>query len=303
MAALGVAVLSCMDAAMKVVSAAYPIGEVVGLRYASGALVALIAFCAWRGARPTLGALKRNLVRAVVMICTAVTFFTAIARLPLADAIALDLHGAAPHGAARPPDPQGAGRAQSARRHRHRLRRRHRHRARPASRPVGRSFDPVGIAAALACAFFYALSMVLMRQQSAKDDAVTIVALSNMLALSCSSRRSWPCNGRLRARAISSLFALAGLLGTCGHLCLAWAYSRAHAGRLGILEYTAFLWGTLFGYLFFAEMPTAATFGGAGLIIVACLMAAFTRPKRGPAPCRPATPEAACRPPRVRREP
>ena len=82
-------------------------------------------------------------------------------------------------------------------------------------------------------------------------------------------------------------FTVAGLLGTCGHLCLAWAYSRAHAGRLGILEYTAFLWGTLFGYLFFAETPTAATFGGAGLIVVACLMAAFTRPKRpGAAPAR-----------------
>ena len=254
MAALGVAILSCMDATMKEVSAAYPIGEVVGLRYASGALVALIAFCAWRGARPTLGALKRNLVRAVVMICTAVTFFTAIARLPLAVAIALTFmapllmallgrlilkEAVAPRALAAIAIgfvgviviARGQQVSQSG------------------------SFDPVGISAALACAFFYALSMVLMRQQSAKDSALTIVTLSNILALVLISPLmavQW------RAPSVPhvGIFALAGLLGTCGHLCLAWAYSRAHAGRLGIMEYTAFLWGGLLGYVFFAEVPT-----------------------------------------------
>ena len=120
------------------------------------------------------------------------------------------------------------------------FRRRRRHRPRP-GRGGGDAFDPIGLAAALACAFFYALSMVLMRQQSAKDSTITIVAVSNVLAfllvMPVMALQWQPVAGFHAA-----IFALAGLLGTLGHLCLAWAYSRAHAGRLGILEYTGFLW-------------------------------------------------------------
>ena len=39
-AALGIAVLTGMDAIMKIVTTSYPIGEVVGLRYATGAVFA-----------------------------------------------------------------------------------------------------------------------------------------------------------------------------------------------------------------------------------------------------------------------
>jgi S-adenosylmethionine uptake transporter len=280
MAALGVAILSCMDATMKEVSAAYPIGQVVGLRYASGAFFALLAFLLLGGARPTFDAVKRNLVRAVVMLLTAVTFFTAIARLPLAVAIALTFM--APLLMAllgrlilkEPIAPRALGaiavgflgvvviaRGQQV--------------------SQAESFDPLGISAALACAFFYALSLVLMRKQSAKDSALTIVTLSNILALILMApvvAVQWqpPTMGHLGA------FALAGFLGTCGHLCMAWAYSRAHAGKLGIMEYTAFLWGALLGYAFFAEVPTVWTFGGAAMIILACLLTAFTRPRRAP---------------------
>jgi drug/metabolite transporter (DMT)-like permease len=285
MAALGVAILSCMDAAMKEVSSAYPIGQVVGLRYASGAAFALLAFAILGGTRPTLEAVKRNLVRAVVILLTAVTFFTALARLPLAVAIALTFMAPllmALLGRLILKEPIAAralaaiaigflgviviARGQQV--------------------SQSQSFDLLGISAALACAFFYALSLVLMRKQSAKDSALTIVTLSNILALALMSpivAVQWqpPTLGHLGA------FALAGLLGTCGHLCMAWAYSRAHAGRLGIMEYTAFLWGALFGYAFFAEVPTVWTFGGAAMIILACLLTAFARPRRMQA----ATPE------------
>jgi drug/metabolite transporter (DMT)-like permease len=278
MAALGVAILSCMDATMKEVSSAYPIGQVVGLRYASGAAFALLAFVILGGTRPTVDAMKRNLVRAVVMLLTAVTFFTAIARLPLAVAIALTfmapllmaLLGRLILKEAIAQRALGAiaigflgviviARGQQV--------------------SQAQSFDLIGISAALACAFFYALSLVLMRKQTAKDSALTIVTLSNILALVLISpvvALQWqpPTVGHLGA------FAVAGLLGTCGHLCMAWAYSRAHAGRLGIMEYTAFLWGALFGYVFFAEVPTVWTFGGAAMIILACLLTAFARPRR-----------------------
>src|SRR4051794_38633156 len=170
-AGLGVAIMSCMDALMKLVSATYPIGQVVGLRYGFGALFAVIAVLAFGGATPGWPAIRRNLGRAVVVLCTATCFFIAIARLPLAEAIALTFM--APLLMAllgrlilkEPVAPRAmvglavglAGVLVI---------------ARGQGGGTAHAFDPLGLAAALACAFFYALSMVLMRQQSAKDSAM-----------------------------------------------------------------------------------------------------------------------------------
>lgn len=273
MAGLGVLVLSCMDAVMKIVSASYPIAQVVGLRYAAGASFALIAFAIMGCPGLTLDAVRRNLIRAVVVLATATCFFTAIARLPLVEAVALTFIGPlfmALLGRVILDEPISAralaaiaigfggvvviGRGQES----------------------SGAFDLLGIAAALACAFFYALSMVLMRQQSAKDSTITIVALSNLLAVVLVlPLMAW--QWQPVAAGDVGVFALAGLLGTCGHLCMAWAYSRAHAGRLGVLEYSAFLWISILGYVVFGEIPTGWTIAGAALIIAACAMATLTR--------------------------
>ena len=274
-AGLGVALLSFMDAVMKVVSASYPIAEVVGLRYLAGATFSCLAFLALRGEWPGLDAVRRNLVRAVIVLCTATCFFTAIARLPLVEAITLTF--LAPLLMAvlgffilrEPIGPRtligiGLGlvgvvviaHGQQVDETKH--------------------FDLIGLAAALGCAFFYALSMVLMRQQSAKDSVLTIVVLSNVFAfVLVIPLMLW--NWQTPTQAHLLVFTTAGLLGTMGHLCMAWAYSRAHAGRLGLLEYTAFVWAMIFGYFAFSEIPTTWTLGGATLIMVACLFALMRR--------------------------
>lgn len=277
MAALGVGILSCMDATMKAVSAAYPLGQVVGLRYAFGAMFGLAGFLALGGTWPSGEAIRRNFTRAVVVLATAACFFTALARLPLAEAIALTF--IAPLLMAllgrlilrEPLSPRsligiaiGLGGVAVI--------------ARGQEMAATHAFDLVGLVAALACAFFYALSLVLMRKQSAQDSTITIVALSNVLAallilpvMAVQWQPPTPWH--------VALFAMAGLLGTLGHLCMAWAYSRAHAGRLGILEYTAFLWGSIFGFAFFAEVPSGWTLAGAAMIVMACLFAATARRK------------------------
>jgi S-adenosylmethionine uptake transporter len=68
-------------------------------------------------------------------------------------------------------------------------------------------------------------------------------------------------------------FALIGLLGTGGHVALAWAYRHADASRLGAIEYTAFLWAVALGLVFFGEVPSLATLAGAALIIVGAFLA------------------------------
>jgi S-adenosylmethionine uptake transporter len=56
-------------------------------------------------------------------------------------------------------------------------------------------------------------------------------------------------------------------------VALAWAYARAEAQVLAPVEYTAFVWSALFGWLVFAERVSPWTIGGALLIIAGCLVA------------------------------
>ena len=141
---------------------------------------------------------------------------------------------------------------------------------------ASRAFDLVGVVAALACAFFYALSNILVRRQSSRDATVAIVTMSNLFALLLASpvmlvRFEMPSGVHW------AVFAAIGLLGTAGQLCLAWAYARASAGRLGIVEYTALLWASALGFAIFGETPTPQTMLGAAIIIVACLAPGWSR--------------------------
>ena len=59
-------------------------------------------------------------------------------------------------------------------------------------------------------------------------------------------------------------------------MLLAWAWGRAEAHRLLPLEYSAFIWAALVGWLMFGEAVTLRTLGGVVLIVGGCLMAVLT---------------------------
>lgn len=67
---------------------------------------------------------------------------------------------------------------------------------------------------------------------------------------------------------------IAALLTTAAALAIAWAYARAEAQVLVPVEYTGFLWAALFGWIFFSEAVTAPTIVGVILIVLACWIAA-----------------------------
>lgn len=269
MAGLGVAFLSLLDASMKAVVGSYPLSQSVALRYICGSLFAVIAYLAMGGRMPTLAATQRNAIRSAIMICTAICFFTAIARLPLVEAITLTflsplfmaVLGRLILGEPMPLRTMvgiGIGLAGVA------------VIAHGQEVGDGDSFDPLGILAALGCAFFYALSMVLTRKQTLYDSTITIVALSNVGAAIFAAPVALLQWQPMQPTHIG-LVLLAGLLGTGGHLSLAWAYKRAQAARLGMLEYTAFLWSMILGWTIFHEVPSSWTLAGSALIIGACL--------------------------------
>ena len=66
--------------------------------------------------------------------------------------------------------------------------------------------------------------------------------------------------------------ALAALLAVGSLLLLSRAYRLADAQRLINIEYTAFIWAAIFGWLIFAEAVTARTLLGTGLIILGCVI-------------------------------
>jgi drug/metabolite transporter (DMT)-like permease len=269
MAALGVSMFSCMDALLKKPTIIFPLGEVVELRYATGAIFAVIAFLLAGERSPAWGAVRRNASRAVVMLAMTACLFIALARLPLAECVALTFM--APLFLSlmgwiilkEPISPKamvgvvlGLGGVVII--------------ALGGSMRGGNAFDLIGLCGALACALLYALSNILMRQQASRDSLHTIVLLSNCsAALFCVPFAA--LHWRQPSAVELTFLTLAGFFGTCAHFCMAWAYARAQAGRLGILEYSAFLWASILGFVFFGEVPTATTIAGAALILVACL--------------------------------
>lgn len=72
----------------------------------------------------------------------------------------------------------------------------------------------------------------------------------------------------------------AALLATGAAMALAWAYARAETQVLVPIEYSAFLWAALFGWLFFREALGPGTVAGAVLIVIGCWIAARRRPEQ-----------------------
>lgn len=63
-----------------------------------------------------------------------------------------------------------------------------------------------------------------------------------------------------------ALMALAGLIGGVSHFCLIRAFTLAPAPVVAPFSYSSLIWSTLFGFLFFAELPDLWTIVGALLI-------------------------------------
>jgi S-adenosylmethionine uptake transporter len=128
-----------------------------------------------------------------------------------------------------------------------------------------------GVAAALASAITYALSLVLLRQRAQRDKFLHIVFFQNVgpaILVAPFGLLFWQPLNLLHL----AWFMVMGILGVIGHVFMATAYAKAEAARLAPLEYTALIWAALIGYGVFSEVPTWATLGGGALIVLAALL-------------------------------
>jgi S-adenosylmethionine uptake transporter len=135
----------------------------------------------------------------------------------------------------------------------------------------------LGMGAIFLSALLYAYNLILQRQQAVLASPIEIAFFQNATVAVI----YW-CFSPLWAvvPVVEQLpnLAAAALLGVFSMGMLSWAYARAEAKVLIPVEYTAFIWAGLFGWVVFAEAVTLATLAGTALIVVGCLVAARQDP-------------------------
>lgn len=136
-----------------------------------------------------------------------------------------------------------------------------------------------GIVAILISATLYAYNIILQRQQSLVAGPVEIAFFQNCTVVILFGSLS-PVFGKLpEITLLPNIVAAAGL-GLVSLLMMSWAYARAPAKTLIPVEYSAFVWAALFGWLVFGEAVTVATILGTALIVTGCLVAAWQKPQQ-----------------------
>ncbi|WP_313539101.1 DMT family transporter [Sphingomonas sp.] len=279
-AALGIANYSVMDAVMKGMSIAHGAYSAVLWR-SVGAIVLLgPIFLLRRTPWPRPQALKLHFARGVLAGTSVVLFFWGLARVTMAQGIALTflapliamflaaaflgerIRRAAIGGslvASLGVLTIAAGQAQA-----------------HASTEV-----VLGSIAVFAASILYAGSLILLRQQAQIADPIE-VALFTSLVLALVMLPGAPWFSAMPSVSLWPWILGAALVGSISAVLLAWAYGHAEAQVLAPVEYTAFVWAALLGYVVFDERVSGWTVAGALLIILGCLAA--IRGRVAPAP-------------------
>lgn len=275
-AAAGVGTFSLMDAAMKDLSISVGAYNAVLWRNLAGCLMAGTLFLVTGQGWPARENLRLHLWRSFIVAGMAVSFFWAIAVLPLAEAIGLSfiapviaLYLAAIL----------------------------------LGEKIGReailasvaglagvsvilygkfsghySSDALwGALAVLFSAILFAYNLILARQQAQAAGPIEIAFFQNLLTASVLALAAPWFLAPLVVAKVPMLLTAASLA-IFSLLLMSWAYARAEAQILIPVEYTAFVWAVLFGWVFFAEPVTLTTLIGTALIVGGSLIAARVKP-------------------------
>ena len=131
----------------------------------------------------------------------------------------------------------------------------------------------LGIAAILTSAVLYAWNLIMQRQQAQlapPREVAAFQALFTSLFLGLLS----PWLAQLPGLPVWGGLAGAALLATVSLMLISWGYGRAETQVLLPLEYSAFIWAAIMGWLMFDEGLTVPTIIGAVLIVIGCWIAA-----------------------------
>lgn len=276
-ATLGIAIFSAMDAIMKGLSIGIGAYNAMLWRSIIGAVMGGAIFVALRKPWPSTPVLKLHIARGMTAGVSILLFFWGLARVPIAQGVALSFVAPliALYLAAVMLKEQVGKNAIMA--------------SAIAFAGVivilgGQAEADMGpdafrgAIAILIAAVIYALNLIIARWQSMAADPLDVAFFNNAVAavlFLCAA--PWlaviPAVSHMPSLVISAIFAFLSMM------LLAWAYARAEAQYLLPVEYTAFIWGALLGWLVFDETVSALTLIGALMIVAGCLLAARRRPE------------------------
>jgi S-adenosylmethionine uptake transporter len=131
-----------------------------------------------------------------------------------------------------------------------------------------------GVLAILFSAVAYSYNLILQRQQ-AQAAPPEESAFFNTLIMGLTLALFAPFFGKFPPLAQAPNIVVSAIFASAASMTLSWAYARAEAKVLVVLEYTAFIWAALFGFMMFAEPVTLSTLAGAALIVVGCILSAW----------------------------
>lgn len=131
-----------------------------------------------------------------------------------------------------------------------------------------------GILAILCSAVLYAYNLILQRQQALVAAPIEIGFFQNLTVILVFGALA-PVLAVVPPPAIAPQLFTASILGLFSMLMMSWAYARAPASTLLPVEYTAFAWAALLGWVFFSEAITSTTVLGTAMIVTGCLVAAW----------------------------
>ncbi|MEQ8745084.1 DMT family transporter [Parasphingorhabdus sp.] len=130
----------------------------------------------------------------------------------------------------------------------------------------------LGMGAILASAVLYAGNLVIQRQQALLAGPIEI-SFSQNLIVGAAFLLLAPFFAVVPDVALLPYIGAGAILSIIAAVFIAWGYRRAEAKNLINLEYSAFIWAAIFGWLFFREPITLATVAGTVLIVAGCYLA------------------------------
>ncbi len=124
----------------------------------------------------------------------------------------------------------------------------------------------LGLIALIFSALLYAYNFIVIRRQSQVAGPVEVATFHSgvgglVLLIFAPFLWSTPDPSAVGSIAIASAFTVTGAM------AIAWAYARAEAQALVPIEYSGFLWASVLGWLCFREEVTLTTLAGTALII------------------------------------
>jgi drug/metabolite transporter (DMT)-like permease len=122
----------------------------------------------------------------------------------------------------------------------------------------------------LGSAVVYALLMITTRAFKSTESTATLM-LYPQLGMSLTGIVFAPFFWVTPSPGDLGLFALAGMFGSVGVMCLTNAFRLGPAALISPFEYSALIWATLLGFLLWDELPDTLTLVGAAIVIASGL--------------------------------